>query len=272
MAASPIGTSRRGVLAGALGLSLAAGLPAAAASRRKQSAKDNAMAKPSIVFAHGLWADGSCFHKLIPTLQADGHEVICSQHGLDSLKGDVECVTRCFGRVKGPVVLVGHSYGGTLITHAGMDDRVAALVYIAALAPDETETSQGQQEKFPVTDVLSHIEVADGRIWLKPDGVSFFCGDLPKAEQKLVWATQSVPVPDLFMQKLDGVAWRRKPSWYIVSSQDRTVQPELQRSAAKRMGATTVELRSSHVSMLSQPQAVVGVIRNAAAAVAAKRA
>jgi pimeloyl-ACP methyl ester carboxylesterase len=230
------------------------------------------MDKPSIVFAHGLWADGSCFHKLIPTLQADGHEVICSQHGLDSLKGDVECVTRCFGRVKGPVVLVGHSYGGTLITHAGMDDRVAALVYIAALAPDETETSQGQQDKFPVTDVLSHIEVADGRIWLKPDGVSFFCGDLPKAEQKLVWATQSVPVPDLFMQKLDGVAWRRKPSWFIVSSQDRTVQPELQRSAAKRMGATTVELRSSHVSMLSQPQAVVEVIRNAAAAVAAKKA
>jgi pimeloyl-ACP methyl ester carboxylesterase len=251
---------------------LAVGLPAAAAARRKQSEKDNAMAKPSIVFAHGLWADGSCFHKLIPTLQADGHEVICSQHGLDSLKGDVECVTRCFGRVKGPVVLVGHSYGGTLITHAGMDDRVAALVYIAALAPDETETSQGQQQKFPVTDVLSHIEVADGRIWLKPDGVSFFCGDLPKAEQKLVWATQSAPVPDLFMQKLDGVAWRRKPSWYTVSNQDRTVQPELQRSAAKRMGATTVELRSSHVSMLSQPQAVVEVIRNAAAAVSAKRA
>jgi pimeloyl-ACP methyl ester carboxylesterase len=175
-------------------------------------------------------------------------------------------------RVTGPVVLVGHSYGGTLITHAGMDDRVAALVYIAALAPDETEISQGQQEKFPITDVLSHIEVADGRIWLKPDGVSFFCGDLPKAEQKLVWATQSVPVPDLFTQKLDSVAWRRKPSWFIVSSQDRTVQPELQRSAAKRMSATTVELRPSHVSMLSQPQAVVEVIRNAAAAVAPKRA
>ena len=78
--------------------------------------------KPSIVFAHGLWADGSCFQKLIPALQADGHEVICSQHGLDSLKSDVDCVTRCFGRVSGPVVLVGHSYGGTLITHAGTDE------------------------------------------------------------------------------------------------------------------------------------------------------
>src|SRR5262249_45420587 len=124
---------------------------------------DNQMAnqnKPSIVFAHGLWADGSCFQKLIPALQADGHEVMCSQHGLDSLKGDVECVTRCFGRVNAPVVLVGHSYGGTLITHAGTDSRVAALVYIAALAPDETETSQSLQQKFSVTEVFSHVEVA----------------------------------------------------------------------------------------------------------------
>ena len=94
------------------------------------------MAKPSIVFAHGLWADGSCFSKLIPALQAEGHQVMASQHGLDSLKSDVDCVTRCFGRVSGPVVLVGHSYGGTLITHAGTDNRIAALVYIAALAPD----------------------------------------------------------------------------------------------------------------------------------------
>ena len=109
---------------------------------------------PGIVFAHGLWADGSCFQKLIPALQADGHEVICSQHGLDSLKSDVECVSRCFGRISGPVVLVGHSYGGTLITHAGTDDRVAVLVYIAALAPGETETSQSLQQKFPVTDVF----------------------------------------------------------------------------------------------------------------------
>jgi pimeloyl-ACP methyl ester carboxylesterase len=223
--------------------------------------------KPSIVFAHGLWADGSCFQKLIPALQADGHEVMCSQHGLDSLKSDVECVTRCFGRVSGPVVLVGHSYGGTLITHAGTDKRVAALVYIAALAPDETETSQSQQQKFPVTEVFSHIEVADGRIWLKPDGIGYFAGDLPETEQKVVWATQAVPVPDLFNQKVDGVAWRSKPSWYIVATKDRTVHPDLERFVAKRMGATTFEVDSSHVPMLSQPRAVLDVIRNAAKAV-----
>ena len=227
--------------------------------------------KPSIVFAHGLWADGSCFQKLIPTLQAEGHEVICSQHGLDSLKSDVDCVTRCFGRVRGPIVLVGHSYGGTLITHAGTDERVAALVYIAALAPDETEKSQGQQQKFPVTDVFSHIEVADGRIWLRPSGVSAFAGDLSEAEQKLVWATQAVPVPDLFGQKLDGVAWKSKPSWYIVGAEDRAVHPDLERFCAKRMGAATTELKSSHVPMLSQPRAVLEVIRAACAAVAAKQ-
>src|SRR5438552_1401331 len=101
--------------------------------------------KPSVVFAHGLWADGSCFQKLVPVLQAHGHEVMCAQHGLDSLKGDVDAVKRCIRRVRGPIVLVGHSYGGTLITHAGVHDRVGALVYLAALAPDETETSQSQQ-------------------------------------------------------------------------------------------------------------------------------
>jgi pimeloyl-ACP methyl ester carboxylesterase len=210
--------------------------------------------KPSVVFAHGLWADGSCFQKLIPTLQADGHEVICSQHGLDPLKSDVQCVTRCFGRVSGPVVLVGHSYGGTLITHAGMDDRVAALVYIAALAPDEAETSQSLQQKFPVTDVFSHIEVADGRIWLLRDGVAAFAGDLPEAEQKVVWATQAVPVPDLFTQKAEGVAWRSKPSWYIVAKNDRTVHPDLERFVAKRMGATTAEVRQQPRSHALQPR------------------
>ena len=223
--------------------------------------------KPGIVFAHGLWADGSCFQKLIPTLQAEGHEVICSQHGLDSLKSDVNCVTRCFGRVSGPIVLVGHSYGGTLITHAGTDDRVAALVYIAALAPDETETSQSLQQQFPVTDVFSHIEVADGRIWLRSDGVADFAGDLPEAEQKVVWATQAAPVPDLFTQKIDGVAWRSKPSWYIVAKNDRTLHPDLERFVAKRMGATTVEGASSHVPMLSNPDLVLGVIREAASAI-----
>src|SRR6476661_6925268 len=156
--------------------------------------------KPSIVFVHGLWADGSCFSKVIPPLQAEGYEVIASQHSLDSLKGDVATVKRTLGRVSSPAILVGHSYGGTLITAAGTDDRVAGLVYIAALAPDETETSQSQQAKFPKTDVFNYIEVADGRIWLRPEGVAAFAGDLSEAEQKLVWATHMVPDVDVFNQ------------------------------------------------------------------------
>jgi pimeloyl-ACP methyl ester carboxylesterase len=223
--------------------------------------------KPSIVFAHGLWADGSCFGKLIPTLQAEGHEVMASQHGLDSLATDVAAVKACLARVSSPAILVGHSYGGTLITHAGTDPRVAGLVYIAALAPDADETSQSQQDKFPKTDVFQHIEVTDGRVWLKPSGIGCFAGDLPDAEQKLVYATQGVPVADLFNQKVEGTAWKTKPSWYIVASQDHTVNPELQRFAAKRMGATTYEVDSSHVPMLSNPGFVLDVIRAAAKAV-----
>lgn len=221
-------------------------------------------AKPSIVFAHGLWADGSCYSKVIPALQADGHQVVSAQNSLDTLEGDVAAVTRALGRVSSPAILVGHSYGGTVITAAGADDRVAGLVYIAALAPDEGETSQSLQEQFPVTDIFSHIEIADGRIWMLPSGIGCFAGDLPEQEQRLVWATQAVPDADLFNQKLNGTAWRSKPSWYIVANNDRTVQPDLERFAAKRMGAHTYDVDSSHVAMLSQPDAVLDVIRTAA--------
>jgi pimeloyl-ACP methyl ester carboxylesterase len=221
-------------------------------------------AKSSIVFAHGLWADGSCYSKVIPALQADGHQVVSAQNSLDTLEGDVAAVTRALGRVSSPAILVGHSYGGTVITAAGTDDRVAGLVYIAALAPDEGETSQSLQEQFPVTDIFAHIEIADGRIWMLPSGIGCFAGDLPEQEQRLVWATQGVPAADLFNQKLDGTAWRTKPSWYIVANNDRTVQPDLERFVAKRMGAHTYDVDSSHVAMLAQPDFVLDVIRTAA--------
>jgi pimeloyl-ACP methyl ester carboxylesterase len=221
-------------------------------------------AKASIVFAHGLWADGSCYSKVIPALQADGHQVVSAQNSLDTLEGDVAAVTRALGRVSSPAILVGHSYGGTVITAAGTDDRVAGLVYIAALAPDESETSQSLQEQFPVTDIFAHIEIADGRIWMLPSGIGCFAGDLSEREQQLVWATQGVPAADLFNQKLDGTAWRTKPSWYIVANNDRTVQPDLERFVAKRMGAHTYDVDSSHVAMLAQPDFVLDVIRTAA--------
>jgi pimeloyl-ACP methyl ester carboxylesterase len=222
--------------------------------------------KPSIVFCHGIWADGSCFSKLIPTLQAEGHQVIAAQYGLDSQAADVATVKRTLGRVSSPAILVGHSYGGAVITAAGTDDRVVGLVYIAAVAPDAGETVQSQLDKYP-TPIFGHIEVADGRVWMLPEGVKYFAGDLSEQEQRVVWATHYAPAADLFTQKLDGVAWRSKPSSYILATSDRAVHPELQRFLAKRMGATTYEVASSHVPMLSNPNLVIDVIRTAANAV-----
>src|SRR5437868_5409898 len=166
--------------------------------------------KPSIVFCHGLWADGSCFSKLIVPLQAEGYECIAPQYGLNSTAEDVALTKATIGRVSSPVILVGHSYGRSVITGAGTDDRVVGLVYICALAPDADETSQTQQSNFPRTAVFSHIDVKDGRIWLLPDGIDDFAGDLPEHEKKLVLATQGVPKPDLFEAKVGGTAWKIK--------------------------------------------------------------
>jgi pimeloyl-ACP methyl ester carboxylesterase len=218
----------------------------------------------SIVFCHGLWADGSCFSKVIPTLQAEGHQVIAAQYAFNTTADDIATVRSTLGRVNSPAILVGHSYGGSVITAAGTDDRVVGLVYIAALAPDADETSQTQQSNFPTTDVFSYIEVADGRIWLRPEGIDCFAGDLSEQEKKLIWATQCVPAPDLFNAKVGGTAWKSKPSWYIVAKNDRTIQPELERFFAKRMGAKVTEVASSHVPMLSHPDVVIDVIRSAA--------
>ena len=229
-----------------------------------ESKQNSVQKKPSIVFCHGLWADGSCFSKLIVPLQAEGYECIAAQYGLNSTAEDVALTKATIGRVSSPVILVGHSYGGSVITGAGTDDRVAGLVYIAALAPDADETSQTQQSNFPKTPVFSHIDVKDGRIWLLPEGIDDFAGDLSEQEKKLVLATQGAPKPDLFEAKVGGTAWKSKPSWYIVAKKDRTVHPDLERAMAKRMGATTYELDSSHVPMLSQPERVLDVIRAAA--------
>ena len=219
------------------------------------------------MFAHGLWADGSCFSKLIPTLQAEGHEVMAAQHGLDSLASDVAAVKACLGRVSSPAILVGHSYGGTLITHAGTDrPRGRAGLHRRPRPGRRRDVAEPAGQVPDHRRLLAHRN--RGRAHLaEPDGIGCFAGDLPEQEQKLVWATQGVPGADLFNQKVEGTAWRSKPSWYIVAKNDRTVHPELERFVAKRMGATTYEVDSSHVPMLSNPDLVLDVIRKAANAV-----
>ena len=226
--------------------------------------------KATIVFCHGIWADGSCFNKVIPALQADGHEVMSVQYGLCSYADDVKTIKRTINRVSGPVLLVGHSYGGSTITAAGVDERVVGLVYIAAVAPDAGETVQSQLNQYP-SDIFSRIEVADDRVWMLPNGIEFFAGDLPPEEQKVAWATHYAPAADLFLQQklsIGEVAWKTKPSWFILATKDHTVNPELQRFLAKRMKAEIIEAPTSHVPMLSKPELVIDVIRKAAAAVA----
>ena len=194
--------------------------------------------------------------------------MIAVQYGLDSYEEDVATVKRTLNRVSGPVLLVGHSYGGATITAAGVDKRVAGLVYIAAVAPDAGETVQSQLDKYP-SDIFGRIEVADGRAWMLPNGTEFFAGDLSLEEQKLVWATHYAPVGrsvPTTKASTDSVAWRTKPSWYILATKDHTVHPELQRWVSKRMGSTHRGGQQPR-SMLSKPELVIDVIRKAAAAV-----
>ena len=218
----------------------------------------------SIAFAHGIWADGSSFAKLMPPLREEGYEVIASQHALDDFQADVDCCIRTFAQVPSPILLVGHSYGGAIITAAGNDDRVAGLVFINALGPDETETLQGQQDKFPQTNVFKSIKVEDGRVWMLPDGIEYFAGDLTEEEKQVVYATASPPAATLFGAKVQKSAWRDKPCWNIVGTNDQSVHPDLERAAAKRMNGNITEVASSHVPMLSHPDVVLDVIRDAA--------
>ena len=190
--------------------------------------------------------------------------MIASQHALDDFQADVDCCVRTFARVPSPILLVGHSYGGAVITAAGNDDRVAGLVYISALGPDEDETLQGEQDKFPKTNVFKSIEVADGRVWMLPEGIEYFAGDLKEEEKQVVYATANPPAATLFSARIAPVAWRKKPSWSIVAQNDQSVHPDLERTAAKRMNAKVTEVASSHVAMLSHPDVVLNVIRDAA--------
>ena len=257
-------TTTGGIAASILGFDLTQAHAQTEIKQGENMKSQSSQTKPSIVFCHGIWADGSCFSKVIPALQAEGHQCIAAQYALNTTADDVAMVKRTLGRVSSPAILVGHSYGGSVITGAGTDDRVAGLVYIAAFAPDADEMSDTQPSKFPKTDVLSHVEVADGRLWLLPEGMDSFAGDLSEQDKKLVWATQCVPAPDLFNAKAGGTAWKSKPSWYIVAKNDRTIQPDCERFVAKRMGAKVTEVASSHVVMLAHPDVVIDVIRAAA--------
>jgi pimeloyl-ACP methyl ester carboxylesterase len=220
----------------------------------------------NIVLVHGAWADGSCWSKVIPLLQAKGLNVVTVQNPLTSIAEDVIATNRMINTQKGPVILVGHSYGGAVITEAGNHPQVAGLVYVAAFAPDEGETCGGLAQRFPTTPLFSEINpIADGFLLLTEKGVfEDFAQDLPVEEKRTMVATQAATQSALLSTPITKAAWHTKPSWFVIASNDRAISPEQEASTAKRMNAKTLTLPSSHVAMLAHPQKVADFIIEAA--------
>lgn len=224
--------------------------------------------KPVIVFVHGLWADGSSWNKLINPLVDQGYKVISVQNPTTSLADDVAATKTAIERAGGDVILVGHSWGGFVITEAGADPRVKALVYIAAFAPDKGETVPALSEKFAATELQKFLQQTNGTLTLTREGVSTaFAGDLTAKEQDAVFAVQQPASPKVFGDTGVNAAWKIKPSWYVVAAEDKTINPELEKMMAKRAGAKTTVLKASHVAMLAKPNDVLNVILDAAQSV-----
>ncbi len=225
----------------------------------------------NVVLVHGAWADGSSWSKIIPLLQAKGLHVVSVQNPLTSIADDVAATNRMINAQDGPVLLAGHSYGGAVITEAGSNPKVAGLVYVAAFAPDEGETLGGLAQNFPPSPLFGEIQpIEDGYLLLTPKGVTEdFAQDLSPAEKTLIIATQAATPAALLSTPIGKAAWRSKPSWFVISSNDRAISPEQEISTAKRMGAKTLTLPTSHVPMLSQPQQVADFMIEAAASLTA---
>ena len=232
-----------------------------------QSSAQSASSAPikNIVLVHGAWADGSSWSKIIPLLEAKGLHVVAVQIPLTSFADDVAATQRAIDLEDGPVLLVGHSYGGAVITEAGNDPKVAGLVYISAVAPDKGESTFGliTSVQTPVGSELRPDK--SGFLKLTPKGIAEdLAQDLSPKEIAIITATQ-VPVSVGAMKgEVTNPAWKSKPSWYIIASNDRAISPELEAAQAKRIGATTTTVASSHVIMLAQPAKVATVILDAA--------
>ncbi|MBD2104517.1 alpha/beta fold hydrolase [Leptolyngbya sp. FACHB-261] len=216
----------------------------------------------SIVLVHGFWTDASSYSQVIPTLLAEGYEVIAVQNPLTSLADDVAATKRALARIEGQCILVGHSWGGMVITQAGNDERVSGLVYIAALAPDAGESMIDLMSKYEPK--AEYFQEQEGFIWISKEGVQkTLAGDLTAEQSALIYATQTAPSTSLLQVKGDSPAWRNKPSWYVVANNDQAVPPELQRELSKRMAATTTVVESSHAAIISHPKEVLDAIREA---------
>jgi pimeloyl-ACP methyl ester carboxylesterase len=219
----------------------------------------------NVVLVHGLFADGSCWSEVIPRLQAAGLNVTSVQNPLTTLPEAVASAQRVLERQDGPTVLVGHSFSGMIVTQAGVHPHVSALVYVAARAPDAGEDYTELAKKYPTPPATAGIvfEGDEGRL-SEAAFLRDFAGDLPEAKAKALYAVQAPFQKALLTGRTTQAAWHSKPSYYAVSTDDRTINPELERFMAQRMGAKTIELKASHVSMISHPEEITQLILEAA--------
>ena len=227
-------------------------------------AKDIPVAK-NVVLVHGLYADGSSWIDVIPYLQRAGLNVTAVQNPLSSLADDVAATRRVLASLDGPTVLVGHSFAGTIISEAGDDPKVSALVYVAARAPDAGEDFGALAAKFPKPPASLGVIHKDGFFGLSEEAfLKDFAGDVESSKARALYAVQGRGADTLPNTKTTTAAWRVKPTWYQVSTEDRTINPDLERFLAKRMNATTIEINASHVALVSHPKEIADLILLAA--------
>ena len=233
----------------------------------------NMNARPNIVLVHGAWADGSCWSTVIELLQAGGYNVTAPQFPESSLADDVARLRQVLDRQDGPTVVVGHSYGGQIMTALGPDaPNVAGLVYIAAFGLDEGESIGGLlAQGGPPTPALAHLDIDKrGFAWVPEDDfVNHFAADVDPVKARVMYAVQQPLATSTFQDVMGVPTWKSHPSWFLVAENDQAIPPDAERQFAKRMGATTVEAASGHVAMVSHPDAVAELIETAAKAVEA---
>jgi pimeloyl-ACP methyl ester carboxylesterase len=219
----------------------------------------------NVVLVHGLFADGSSWSEVIPRLQAAGLNVTSVQNPLTTLPEAVASAERALARQDGPTVLAGHSFSGMIVTEAGVHPNVSALVYVAARAPDAGEDYTALAKTYPTPPASAGIvfDGDEGRL-SEEAFLRDFGGDLPKAKAKVLYAVQEPFHKALLAGMTTHAAWRSKPSYYAVSTEDRTINPDLERFMAKRMGAKTIEVEASHLSLISHPEEITRLILEAA--------
>jgi pimeloyl-ACP methyl ester carboxylesterase len=231
--------------------------------------------RPNIVLVHGAWADGSCWSAVIERLQADGYNVTAPQFPESSLAADVARLRQVLGRQDGPTLVAGHSYGGQIMTALGPDaPNVAGLVYIAAFGLDEGESIGGLlAQGGPPTPALAHLDIdKQGFAWLPEDDfVKHFAADVDPVKARVMFAVQQALAASTLQDVMGVPAWKSHPSWFLVAADDQAIPPDAERQFAKRMGATTIEIPTGHVAMVSHPDEVTQLIETAAKTVQADR-